>query len=127
MEKNENNVDKMIEQNLQAGPPGMEIDIRKETMSRIEAYENKKAKIKNIGLWFVSLFVFCAGILSIILFEGLLIYYEDLFLRLNLDATIVKLGFQGVFLMFVLISLTVMISQVRPAKHLNRLMFLLSF
>ena len=127
MEKNENDVDKMIKENLLTSPPGMEIDIRKETMSRIEAYENKKAKIKNIGLWLVSLFVFCAGILSILLFEGLLVYYEDLFLRLQLDSMIVKLGFQGVFLIFVLISLTVMISQVRPAKHLNRLMFLLSF
>lgn len=127
MEKNKNDVDKMIKENLQASPPGIEIDFRQEIMSRIDAYENKRARRKNIGLWVVSLFVFCAGILSILLFEGLLIYYEDLFLRLQLDATVVKLGFQGVFLMFVLISLTVMISQVRPAKHLNRLMFLLSF
>ena len=126
MEKNENYVDKMIKQNLEAGPPGLEIDIRHETMSRIEAYEEQKAKVKNVGLWIVSLFVFCAGLLSILLFEGLLVYYEDLFLRLQLDATVVKLGFQGVFLVFVLISLTVMISQVRPVKHLSRFMFLLS-
>jgi hypothetical protein len=121
-----NNVEKMIKQNLEAGPPGMDIDIRHETMSRIEAYEDKKAKIKNVSLWIVSLFVFCAGLLSILLFEGLLPYYEDLFLRLQLDATVVKFGFQGVFGIFVLISLTVMISQVRPAKHLSRFMFLLS-
>jgi hypothetical protein len=125
MEKND--VDKMIKKNLEAGPPGMEIDIRRETMSRIEAYEEKRGKLKNIGLWIVSLFVFCAGLLSILLFEGLLVYYEDLFLRLQLNATVVKFGFQGVFLVFVLIALTVMISQVRPAKHLNRFMFLLSF
>jgi hypothetical protein len=105
----------------------MEIDIRRETMSRIEAYEGKRAKAKNFGLWIVSLFVFCAGLVSIFLFEGLLAYYEDLFLRLRIDTAIVKLGFQGVFLVFVLISLTVMISQVRPAKYLNRFMFLLSF
>lgn len=127
MEKNENYVDKMIKQNLETGPPGMAIDIRLETMSRIEAYEEKKAKIKNLGLWLVSLFVFCAGLVSIFLFEGLLVYYEGLFLRLNVDTAIVKFGFQGVFLVFILISLTVMISQVRPAKHLSRFMFLLSF
>lgn len=126
MGKNENNVDKMIKKNLETGPPGLDIDIRCETMSRIEAYEEKRAKVKNVGLWIVSLFVFCAGLLSILLFEGLLPYYEDLFLRLHLDGTVVKLGFQGVFLVFVLISLTVMISQARPAKHLNRFMFLLS-
>jgi len=126
MEKNENYVDKMIKENLEVSPPGMDIDIRRETMSRIEAYEERKAKMKNIGLWIVSLFVFCAGLVSIFLFEGLIVYYENLFLRLQVDATIVKFGFQGVFLVFVLISLTVMISQVRPAKHLNRFMFLLS-
>ena len=125
MEKND--VDKMIKQNLEAGPPGMEIDIRRETMSRIEAYEEKRGKVKNSGLWIVSLFVFCAGLVSIFLFEGLLVYYEGLFLRFQVDMDVVKLGFQGVFLVFVLISLTVMISQVRPAKHLNRFLFLLSF
>jgi len=125
MEKND--VDKMIKQNLEAGPPGMEIDIRQETMSRIEAYEEKRAKAKNFGLWILSLFVFCAGLVSIVLFEGMLPYYEGLFLRLGMDMGVAKFGFQGVFLVFVLISLTVMISQVRPAKHLNRFMFLLSF
>ena len=117
----------MIKENLEAASPGMEIDIRRETMSRIEAYEDRRAKRKNIGLWITSLFVFFAGLISIILFEGLLVYYEGLFLRLQLDAMVVKLGFQGVFLVFVLISLTVMISQVKPAKHLSRFMFLLSF
>lgn len=125
MEKND--VDKMIKQNLETCPPGMKIDIRRETMSRIEAYEEKRGKVKNIGLWIVSLFVFCAGLLSILLFEGLIVYYENLFLRLHLDATVVKFGFQGVFLVFVLISLTVMISHVRPVKHISRFMFLLSF
>ena len=124
MEKNE--VDKMIKQNLEASPPGMEIDIRRETMSRIEAYEEKRGKVKNIGLWIVSLFVFCAGLVSILLFEGLLPYYEGLFLRLQVDATVVKFGLQGVFLVFILISLTVMISQVKPARHLSRFMFFLS-
>ena len=127
MEKNENYVDKMIKQNLEAGPPGLEIDIRHETMSRIEAYEEKRGKFKNFGLWIVSLFVFCAGLLSIFLFEGLIVYYEGLFLQLHVEATVVKFGFQGVFLVFVLISLTVMISHVRPAKHIHRFMFLLSF
>jgi len=122
-----NDVDKMIKQNLETGPPGMEIDIRCETMSRIEAYEDKKEKVKNIGLWIVSLFVFCAGLVSIFLFEGLLVYYEGLVLRLQVDMDVVKLGFQCVFLVFVLISLTVMISQIRPAKHFSRFMFLLSF
>jgi hypothetical protein len=126
MEKNENYVDKMIKQNLEASPPGMEIDIRREIMSRIESYEEKRGKVKNIGLWIVSLFVFCAGLVSILLFEGLLPHYEGLFLQLNVDTTIVKLGLQGIFLVFVLISLTVMISQVKPARHLSRFMFLLS-
>jgi hypothetical protein len=127
MENNENYVDKMIKENLEAGPPGMAIDVRQETMSRIEAYEEKRAKVKNFGVWIVSLFVFCAGLLSILLFEGLFPFYSNLFLRLQLDANVVKFGFQGVFLVFVLISLTVMISQVRPGKHLSRFMFLLSF
>ena len=127
MEESENGVDKMIKQNLETGPPGMAIDIRQETMSRIEAYENRREKVKNIGLWTVSLFVFFAGLVSVFLFEGMFVYYESLFLRLGMDAGVVKFGFQGVFLVFVLISLTVMISHVRPAKHLSRFMFLLSF
>ena len=117
----------MIKQNLEAYPPGMEIDIRRETMSRIEAYEGKREKAKNVGLWIVSLFVFISGLLSILLFEGLIFYYEDLFMRFQLDASVIKFGFQGVFLIFVLLSLTVMISQVRPAKHLSRFMFMLTF
>jgi hypothetical protein len=120
-------VDQMIKQNLKTGPPRQEIDIRRETMSRIEAYEEKREKVKNLGLWIVSLFVFCAGLVSIFLFEGLIVYYEGLFLRLRVDMDVVKFGFQGVFLAFILISLTVMISQIRPAKHLGRFMFLLSF
>lgn len=126
MEKNENDVDKMIKENLEIGPRGMDIDIRQETMSRIEVYEEKRAKLRNVGLWIVSLFVFCAGLVSIVLFEGMLPYYEGLFFRLGLDMDVVKFGLQGVFLLIVLISLTVMISQVKPAKHLNRFLFLLS-
>ena len=125
MEKDD--VDKMIKQNLETDPPGMEIDIRRETMSRIAAYEEKRANVKNVGLWIVAMFVFWAGLLSIFLFEGMLVYYEGLFLRLGLDGNVVKFGLQGVFLIFVLVSLTVMISQVRPAKHLSRFMFLFSF
>ncbi len=127
MEKNENYVDKMIKQNLDTNIPGMGIDIRRETMARIAAYEDKKARMKNVGLWIVALFVFCASLVSIFLFEGMLPYYEGLFFRLGLEMDVVKFGFQGVFLVFVLISLTVMISQVKPAKHLNRFLFLLSF
>jgi hypothetical protein len=127
MEKNDNHVDKMIKQNLELSPPGMDIDVRRETMSRIQAYEEKRGRARNAGLWVVALFVFGAGLLSIFLFEGLIVYYEGIFLRLGLDATAVKLGFQGVFLVFVLVSLTVMISQIRPAKHLSRFLFTLSF
>ena len=125
MEKND--VDKMIKQNLEAGPPGMEIDIRQEIMSRIADYEIKREKVKDMGLWIVSLFVFCAGLVSIFLFEGLPVYYESLFLRLQVDAAFVKLGLQGVFFVFVLISLTVMISQVRPVKNNSRFLALFSF
>ena len=39
MEKND--VDKMIKQNLETCPPGMKIDIRRETMSRIEALSSR--------------------------------------------------------------------------------------
>jgi hypothetical protein len=127
MEKNKNNVDKMITQNLEISPPGIDIDIRRETMSRIEAFEEKRGKVKNLGLWVISLFVFFAGLLSILLFEGLIYFYEGIFTKLNVDTGFVKLGFQGVFLVFVLISLTVMISQIRPAKNHSRFMFLLSF
>ncbi len=83
-------------------------------------------KIKNIILWTVSIFIFCAGLLSIIIFEGLFVYYADLFLRLRLDRVMVKLMFQGMFLIFVVISLTVMISQVKPLRHPKRFLFLLS-
>lgn len=56
---------KMIKQNLETDLLGMEIDIRCEIMSRNEAYEEKRGKVKNWGLWVVSLFVFFAGIVSI--------------------------------------------------------------
>ncbi len=45
---------------------------------------------------------------------------NDPFESIRLDHT----GSNGIH---VFISLTVMISQIRPAKHLNRFMFLLSF
>ena len=125
METNE--IEKMIKQNLETNPSGKEIDIRREIMSRIEAYEGRKNKVKDFILWVISIFTFCAGIVSIFLFEGLLVYYKDVFLRINMDMTTVKLVFQGMFLIFVLISLTVMISQVKPMRHMNRSLFILSF
>ena len=106
----------MIKQNLEANPSGIEIDIRKEIMSRIEVYEGRKSKVKDFILWAISIFTFCAGLVSIFLFEGLLVYYENVFLRLDMDVMTVKFVFQGMFLVFVLISLTVMVSQVIPAK-----------
>jgi hypothetical protein len=123
----EDGLDKMIKDSLNTSPPGMEIDIRRETMSRIEAYEQRKSKGENLFLWVLSVFTFCAGLVSIFIFEGFISLYEDFFLRTNLDMTTVKLVFQGVFLIFILISLTVMISQKRPSKHLNRFLFILSF
>jgi hypothetical protein len=123
----EDGLDKIIKDSVNTSPPGMEIDIRRETMSRIEAYEQRKSKGENLFLWVLSIFTFCAGLVSIFIFEGFIGLYEDFFLRTNLDMTTVKLVFQGVFLIFVLISLTVMISQKRPSKHLNRFLFILSF
>jgi hypothetical protein len=112
-----NDIDKKIEQNLNTSPPGMEIDVRLETMAQIEAYERKKAKKRNLFLWILSVFTFCAGLLSIYIFEGAFLLYEDFFLRIGLDLITVKVVFQGIFLVFVLISLTVMISQVKPARR----------
>lgn len=123
----EDDLDKMIKDSLNTSPPGMEIDIRQETMSRIEAYVKKKSKGENSILWILSIFTFFAGLVSIFIFEGFITLYEDFFLRTNLDMTTVKLVFQGVFLIFVLISLTVMISLSRPVKNLNRFRFMLSF
>ena len=122
-----NDIEKMIKQNLKSDPSGKEIDIRREIMSRIEVYEGRKNKVKDFILWALSIFTFCAGLASILLFEGLLVYYRDVFLRINVDMTTVKFVFQGVFLIFVLISLTVMISQVKPMRHFNRSLFILSF
>ena len=117
----------MIKQNLEANPSGTEIDIRREIMSRIEDYEGRKNKVKDFILWAVSIFTFCAGLASIFLFEGLLVYYKNVFLRFNMDVITVKFVFQGVFLVFVLISLTVMVSQVKPMRHISRSLFTLSF
>jgi len=122
-----NDIEKMIKQNLKANPSGMEIDIRREIMSRIEVYEGRKTKVKDFILWALSIFTFCAGLASIFLFEGLLVYYKNVFLRINVDMTTVKFVFQGVFMIFVLVSLTVMISQVKPMRHINRSLFMLSF
>lgn len=123
----EDGLDKMIKNTLKTSLPGMEIDIRRETMSLIEAYESRKTKVKNFFLWVLSIFTFCAGLASIFIFEGFITLYEDFFLRTNLDMTAVKLVFQGTFLIFVLISLTVMISQWKPSRQLNRSLFILSF
>ncbi len=123
----EDGLDKMIKDTLKTSLPGMEIDIRRETMSRIEAYERRKSKVKDLVLWALSIFAFCAGLVSIFIFEGFIGLYEDFFLRTSLNMTVVKLVFQGIFLIFVLISLTVMISQWKPSRQLNRSLFILSF
>ncbi len=122
-----NDIEKMIKQNLKTNPSGTEIDIRREIMSRIEVYEGRKTKVKDFILWAISIFTFWAGLASIFLFEGLFVYYKNVFLRINMDITTVKFVFQGIFLIFVLISLTVMISQVKPIRHINRSLFILSF
>jgi hypothetical protein len=122
----EDGLDKMIKDSLNTSPPGTEIDIRRETMSRIKAYEQRKSKLENMFLWVLSIFTFCAGLVSIFIFEGFISLYEDFFLRTHLDMTTVKLIFQGIFLIVVLISLTVMISQKRPTKHPHRFLFLLT-
>jgi len=123
----ENDIEKMIKDSLNTSLPGMEIDIRRETMSRIEAYKSRKTKAKNFFLWVLSIFTFFAGLVSIFIFEGFIALYEDFFLRTNLDMITVKFIFQGVFLIFVLIALTVMISQMKLSRQLNRSLFILSF
>ncbi len=122
----EDGLDKMIRDSLNTSLPGMEIDIRQETMSRVEAYERRKSKVKDFFLWALAIFTFCAGLVSIFIFEGFITLYEGFFLRTNLDMITVKLVFQGVFLIVVLISLTVMISQKKPSKHHHRSLFILS-
>jgi len=112
-------IDKMIKQDLNMNIPGMEIDIRRETMALIETYEKERAKARNIILWGLSIFTFFAGLVSIYIFEFAFGVYELFFLRISLNVTTVRLVFQGIFFLIVLISLTVMISQVKPIRRLN--------
>ena len=110
-------IDDMIREDLLKNH-GPEIDISRETMSRIEAFENKRSRFRRMLSWGLALFTVFLSMGSLLVFEILFGFYESFFNRAGLNGMTVKLVFQGIFLIFAVTALTMIISQKKAARRL---------
>ena len=105
-----NNLDQLIEKNLvESLPNGGEIDVRKETMDRIETFEIKREKIKYFYVWVLSLFSATVCLVSLVIFENIFNRFRIYFLLNHLNPLTMKLIFQGFFVFILLGLLSLMI------------------
>ncbi len=92
------NLDQFIKSNLvKSSPIEGGIDVRKETMARIEALEIKREKIKYFSVWFLSLFTSAVCIVSLVLFENIFNHFRFYLLLNQVNPVTLKLIFQGIF------------------------------
>ncbi len=114
-----NNLDQLIEQKLMESQNfGENIDVRKETMSRIEALEIKREKVKYVFTWILSLFSTAACLASLVFFENIFNRFRHFFILINLDPLVLKLVFQGIFACIFLGILCLMIYTLNSKEQL---------
>jgi hypothetical protein len=123
MMENKNNIDALIKTSLNGSAPPVEVDVRSETMARIDAYERRKEKFRYILQWVLSVLTACASIASVYIFNIVFDFYELFFLRLDLDPVVVKTAFQCFFLGILFSTLVIMFVNLRSRKTLYHFVF----
>ena len=90
-------IDRIIRESVDGTEPHIEIDIRRQIMSRIKTYELKKERLRS---FFQYALMFCTALASL----GSLVFTETLYNRLrifllinHLNPLTLKLMFQGFF------------------------------
>lgn len=92
-----NNLDTVIKTNLAQSTSAEEIEVQKDTMARIEAYEIKREKIKYFFCWILSLFSFIVCLGSLASFESLFNRVRLYLVLIHINPLTMKWIFQGVF------------------------------
>ena len=115
----EKNIDDLIEKSLGNSLPQTEIDVRKETMARIEAYEGRKAKKELFIQWALSVFTAITSLVSVYVFEILFNRYPLFFQMLHINILI----FQSFFFLIFLTTLIIMMLSLTSRKQLYNLNF----
>lgn len=90
-------IDRFIKENMNGSSPQIDIDVRKETMSRIEAHEIKREKRRYVFHWILSVVTAIACLGSLVSFEYFFTRLRVFFLFTGINPLTVKLIFQGFF------------------------------
>jgi hypothetical protein len=112
------NIDELIEKSIGDSSTMKKIDVRKETMARIVAFEKKRAAHRRIINWAISIFTIITSLASVYVFEIIVDHFWLFFLRLNLNILTVKIIFQGFFLAILLTAVIIMIINQKYRKEL---------
>ena len=115
----EKNIDDLIEKSLGNSLPHTEIDVRKETMARIQAYEERKAKKGQLIQWVLSAFTAITSFISVYIFEVLFNRYPLFFLLRHINIQI----FQIFFILIFLTTIIIMMVKLTSGKQLHNFNF----
>jgi hypothetical protein len=116
--ENKKNIDDLIKRSLNGSAPRVEVDVRKATMARIDAYEKRKEKFRYVLQWVLSVFTAGASLASVYIFKVVFDVYELFFLRLDLDPVVVRAAFQCFFIGILLSTLVIMFVNFKSRKKL---------
>ena len=93
-------------------------------MERIESYEQRREKIRLVLQLLLSIFTACASAASVyimgFLIEGFGLYFQ----KFELDIFVIRMVFQGLFILIFLAALAIMISSLRFKKRLSNLLLI---
>jgi hypothetical protein len=112
------NIDELIKESMGGSPTMKDIDVRKETMARIVAYEKKKSMNRRVVNWVLSIFTVITSLASIYVFEVVFDHFWLFFLKYNMNILTVKIIFQGVFLVVLVTAVIITIINQKYRKEL---------
>ncbi len=121
--ENKNDIDALIKASLNGSAPPVEVDVRRATMARIDAYEKRKEKFRYILQWVLSVFTACASLASVYIFTIMFDFYELFFLKLDLNPVVVRSVFQCFFIGILFSTLTIMFINLKSRRKLYHFTF----
>lgn len=119
------NIDDLIKHSLNGTVPPVEIDVKRGAMARIESYEKKREKIRMVLQVILSVFTACASAASVYIMEILIEGFSLYFQKLELDLFVIRMVFQGLFILIFLAALAIMISSLRFKKRFSNLLLII--
>lgn len=112
------NIDELIEKSIGESSSMKNIDVRKETMARIIAFEKKRAKNRHIINWAIAIFTVITSLASVFVIEIIVDRFWLFFLRYNMNVLTVKIILQGFFLAILLTAVIIIIINQKYRKQL---------